>query len=123
MEDKIPRRKLKPSPITLFAFGLAAVVYIVFVSFVANLPPMTPRVDFVDNDVATRLVRTLYRVHDRTVDSICVLDVDLARALDEESLIDISAMDPEVALEDFAGFYDDPEAQTQCLEDSMGSLH
>lgn len=122
MEDKIPRRKLMPSPITLFAFGLAAVVYIVFVAFVANLPPVAPKTDFVDNDVATRLVRTLYRVHDRTVSSICVLDVDLARALDHGSLININSMDPEVALEDFAGFDDQSEERTECLEDNMGSL-
>ena len=123
MKDEIPRRKLMPSPITLFAFGLAAVVYIVFVAFVANLPPAFPKNDFVDNDVGSRLVRTLYRVHDRTVDSICVLDVDLERALDRDGLIDISTMDPEVALEDFAGFDDTPEEQAECLEDSMGSLH
>lgn len=123
MEDRIPRRKLMPSPITLFAFGLAAVVYIVFVAFVANLPPVAPKADFVDNDVATRLVRTLYRVHDRTVDSICVLDVDLARALDRDGLIDISTMDPEVALEDFAGTADDPDQPAECNPGGMGALH
>jgi len=122
MKDEIPRRKLMPSPITLFAFGLAAVVYITFIAFAANLPPAIPKNDFVDNDVATRLVRTLYRVHDRQVNEICVLEVDLARALDNDSPIDISTMDPEVVLEDFAGFPETSPEQAECLEGGYGSL-
>jgi hypothetical protein len=111
-----------PSPITLGSFGLALVVYIVFVVFAANLPPAIPKNDFVDNDVATRLSRTLYRVHDRTVSSICVVEVDMAKAFDADSPLDITKMDPEVALEDFAGFYDDSEEPTECLEGGYGSL-
>jgi len=120
--EKIPRINLMPSPITAFAFGLAAVAYVVLIAFVATTPPLPPKSDFVDNDLATRLVRTLYRVHDRTVDSICVLEVGLAGALDTNSTLDISSMDPEVALEDFAGFPDTPQDSPACLEGGYGSL-
>lgn len=120
--EKIPRRKLLPSPITIFAFGLALVAYVVLVAFVATAPPPLPKSDFVDNDVATRLSRTLYRVHDRIVSSVCVVDVDLARALDRDALIDVAAMDPEVALEDFAGIDLEDSQPAECLEGGHGSL-
>jgi len=120
--EKIPGYRFAPSPITLFSFGLALVAYVVLVAFIATAPPLPPRNDFVDNDVASRLVRTLYRVHDRTVDSVCVLDVDLARALDADGSLPVETMDPEVALQDFAGSGVVAGEPIGCLEGGQGSL-
>jgi hypothetical protein len=121
--DTIPKRKLLPSPITLVVFGLAFAVYAVFAAWLANLPPLPHKTDFVDNDVGVRLVRSLHRVHGRTVDSICVVEVDLLPAVDPEASIDLAAIDPEVALQDFAGTATDPDDPPACHEGNLGSLH
>jgi hypothetical protein len=121
--DTIPKRKLLPSPITLVVFGLAAVVYVVFIAWVANLPPVPQRSDFIDNDVATRLVRSLYRVHGRTIDTVCVVDVDLLPAVDPDATIDLASIDPEVALQDFAAPATDTDGSPACIEGALGSMH
>ena len=121
--DTIPKRKLLPPPITLVVFGLAAVVYVVFIAWVANLPPVPQRSDFIDNDVATRLMRSLYRVHGRTIDTVCVVEVDLLPAVDPEATIDLASIDPEVALQDFAAPATDTDGSPACIEGALGSMH
>jgi hypothetical protein len=117
--ETVPKRNLLPSPITATAFGLALLVYVVFVSYVASMPPPPIKNDFVDNDVATRLVRTLFRVHERTVNAITIVDVDPFGAIDADSAPSAAEVDPEIALEDFAA---PPQDQIPTLEDQLGSL-